>query len=130
MSYEDNLNPADRELEDALRSLTPTNARLDPIAAAFEAGAKSAQHKTRLWQSLAAVVTVALIGSWMIPTAHRSMPGNQFVEVPMSYSPQVVPAVDSRSVMAMREAVRDGGIGALPKTDVPAVRPFDAKDMF
>jgi hypothetical protein len=75
-------------------------------------------------------VTVALIGSWMIPTAHRSMPGNQFVEVPMSYSPQVVPAVDSRSVMAMQEAVRDGGLGALPKTDVPAVRPFDAKDMF
>ncbi len=128
--HEDNLNPADRELEDALRSLTPTNARVDPIAAAFEAGAKSAQHKTRVWQSLAAVVTVALIGSWMIPPAHRSMPGNQFVQMPLSNPARVVPAMDAHSVMAMQEALRDRGIGALPKAEVPAIRPFDAKDMF
>jgi hypothetical protein len=130
MSHEDGLNPAERELEEALRSLAPTPARIDPIAAAFRAGAQSAQHKTRVWQFLAAIVTIALIGSWMIPMPNRSMPGNQFVESPVSNAPQVLPAMDARSVMAMQEAVRDRGISALPKAEVPAIRPFDAKDMF
>jgi hypothetical protein len=129
-SHEDDLNPADRELEDALRSLSPALARIDPIAAAFAAGEKSAQRVTHVWQSLAAIVTVALIGSWMIPTPHHAAPGNQFVEMAGSNPPQVVTAMDAHSVMAMQEAIRDRGIGALPKIEVPAVRPFDAKDMF
>lgn len=131
MSHEDGLNPAERELEEALRSLAPVTAKIDPIAAAFAAGAKSTQHKTRVWQSLAAIVTIALIGSWMIPSPQqRPTTGTQFVELPTSSPPQVVPAVDARSVMALQEAVRDRGIGGLPKAEVPAIRPFDAKDMF
>jgi hypothetical protein len=38
--------------------------------------------------------------------------------------------MDAHSVMAMQEALRDRGIGALPKAEVPTLRPFDAKDMF
>jgi hypothetical protein len=129
-SHEDNLNPADRELEEALRSLSPTSARVDPITAAFAAGTKSAQRKTRVWQSLAAIVTVALIGSWLIPSPHHSMQEIQLVQMPISNPPRVVPAMDAHTVMAMREAVRDRGISALPKTELPAIRPFDAKDMF
>jgi hypothetical protein len=130
MSHEDNLNPADRELEDALRSLSPMTSRVDPIAAAFAAGLKSARHKIHVWRSVAAIVTIALIGSWTIPPQHHSMPANQFVEMPTSNPPQVVTAVDARSVMVLQEAVRDRGMGALPKAEVPIIRPFDAKDMF
>jgi hypothetical protein len=131
MSHEDNLNPADREFEDALRSLSPKTARVDPIAAAFRAGERSARRTTRVWQSLAAIVVLALVGSWLIPSFDRPRTAPHFlVQLQSPDSAAVVPAVDAHSVLAMQEAIRDRGLSGLPRAEIPTVRAFDAEDMF
>lgn len=126
MSHENDLNPADRELEAALRSLSPASARVDPIAAAFRAGENSARRATRAWQSLAAVVTVALIGSWMIPSPRNS----KLPALVDSTTPIAVETVNPQSVLVMQQAVGAGGIDALPRTLVPPSRALEAKDIF
>lgn len=131
MSHEDNLNPADREFADALRSLSPTKAQVDPIAAAFRAGERSARRTTRVWQALAAVMVLALVGSRLVPTFDRATTSPHFViQLQSPASATVVPAVDAHSVLAMQEAIRDRGLSALPRSEIPTVRAFDAKDMF
>jgi hypothetical protein len=126
MSDENDLNPADRELEEALRSLAPANARIDPIAAAFVAGAKSTQHKARAWQSVAAIMAVALIGSWMIPLPVRTRPGIiQVTSMPIAEKP-----VNPQSVLAIERTIGTGGIDALPRALVPASRALEEKDIF
>jgi hypothetical protein len=131
MSHDDNLNPADREFEDALRSISPTTARVDPIVAAFRAGARSTRRTTRVWQALAAVMVLALVGSWLIPTFDHAMTSPHFVvQLQSPDSSTVVPAVDAHSVLAMQEAIRDRGLSALPRAEIPTVRAFDAKDIF
>src|SRR5205823_8945410 len=61
----DDLNPADRELEQALKSLLPTSASIDPIAAAFSAGRRSATIPLRTWQSAAAAMLLIAAAAWM-----------------------------------------------------------------
>ena len=41
----DEINPADREVVESLRSLVPTAVRIDPVAAAFAAGRRSAENQ-------------------------------------------------------------------------------------
>ena len=45
------LNPAQREVEGALRSLAPASARVDPVAAAFDAGRRSTRGRVRVWRA-------------------------------------------------------------------------------
>jgi hypothetical protein len=128
MSHEDNLSPADREFEDALRSLAPATARIDPIAAAFEAGAMSTRSRVRVWQSLAAIMLIVLVGTWTLPAPRsRNSVNVNFVE---AVSPITVQPVSAQSVLVLQKTVRDHGIDALPRTEVPAMRGFDAKDLF
>ncbi len=131
MSHEDNLNPADREFEDALRSLSPKTARIDPVAAAFCAGERSARRTTRRWQAVAAVMVLALVSSWLIPSFDRATTSPHLVvQLQSPDSAAVVPAVDAHSVLAMQEAIRDRGLSGLPRAEIPTVRAFDAEDMF
>jgi hypothetical protein len=66
MSDKSQLSPAERELETALRSLRPTPARIDPEAAACEAGRRTAPARSRFWQvSAAAAVIAAVGGAWL-----------------------------------------------------------------
>jgi hypothetical protein len=128
MSHEDNLNPADREFEDALRSLSPTTTtRIDPIAAAFQAGARSTRRTTRIWQSLAAILLIGWLGASILPRSPRSAPSVNFVE---AVQPPVAQPLSAQSVLALQETVRHHGIDALPRTAVPAIHEFDAKDLF
>ena len=70
MSEHEELNPADREVAEALRSLTPAAVRIDPVAAAFAAGRQSARNQLVRWRGLAACAVsggrrrVALAGGW------------------------------------------------------------------
>ena len=131
MSHEDNLNPADREFEDALRSLSPKTARIDPVAAAFCAGERSARRTTRRWQAVAAVMVLALVSSWLIPSFDRATTSPHLVvQLQSPDSAAVVPAVDAHSVLAMQEAIRDRGLSGLPRAEIPTVRAFDAEDIF
>jgi hypothetical protein len=67
MSDEGQLNPAERELEMALRSLRPAPAQIDPVAAAFAAGCRVARTRLRLWQTAAAAAMIAAAGgAWLM----------------------------------------------------------------
>ena len=62
MSDQDELNPAERELEAALKSLTPRAARLDPVAAAYSAGQRSARREVRGWRVATAAMALVALG--------------------------------------------------------------------
>src|SRR5437868_1560717 len=60
----DGLSPAERELERALASLTPAEARPDRDALMFEAGRRSMRWRLRAWRTtsaLAAGIAVAMV---------------------------------------------------------------------
>lgn len=65
MRHEDELTPELRELERALKTLRPTAARIDPVAAAHAAGRRSARGRLRAWQAAAAVAALAAGGAWL-----------------------------------------------------------------
>ena len=71
MQDEAGLDPPERELELALRSLAPAVARIDPVSAAFEAGRRSSRRQVRLWQSAVAALLLVSAGSWLIPAARK-----------------------------------------------------------
>ena len=75
MSPQDELTPAEREFELALKSLTPTPARVDPAAAAFEAGRRQARRRRWGWQAAAAAVAgMAAVSAWLTLASLRSKP--------------------------------------------------------
>jgi hypothetical protein len=71
MQEQDGLNPEELELERALRSLSPAGAKLNPIAAAFEAGQQFRQRQTRAWS--AAFVALLLASSLSLLWMHQSV---------------------------------------------------------
>ena len=75
MSDKSQLNPVEREFEAALRSLRPTPARIDPLAAADAARRGTRRRRLRMWR-LTAVAAVLLIGggTWLalVPSGHIS----------------------------------------------------------
>lgn len=74
MSDEEQLSPAERELETALRSLRPTPARIDPAAAAFEARRRITPALRRVWQVAAAAALISAIGgTWLSNRVTRPM---------------------------------------------------------
>src|SRR5688572_10223984 len=63
----ENLTPAERELEAALTSLTPAAAQIDPVAAAFDAGGRAARRQVRVWRSATAAMLLIAVGGWLMP---------------------------------------------------------------
>jgi hypothetical protein len=63
MQNQNELTPAERELELALKSLRPVASRIDPVAAALAARRRASHRRVRLWQAAAAAVIVA-VGLW------------------------------------------------------------------
>jgi hypothetical protein len=72
MSIEDELTPAERELEMALRSLRPTAARINPVAAALAAGRRTAPDRLRFWPMAAAAAAVVIGGGAWLTLALRA----------------------------------------------------------
>jgi hypothetical protein len=84
---DDGLSPAQRELESALRSLSPAPRDVDPIAAAYEAGRRSLRWHVHAWQSAAALVLIALGATWLM----SSLPSvDQPTPTPMATGPRVL----------------------------------------
>jgi hypothetical protein len=88
MFEQDPLTPVERELETALRSLRPTPARIDPMAAALAADRHTGSRQTgpkrrRVWQVTAAAAAVIIIvaGAWLTLVNRRSSP--EFAERPI-----------------------------------------------
>jgi hypothetical protein len=66
MSDKNELTPAERELEQTLRSLRPTTARIDPEAAARAAGALRVPKQTHVWRYAAVAAMIAMaVGVWV-----------------------------------------------------------------
>jgi hypothetical protein len=133
------LNPAQREVEGALRSLAPASARVDPVAAAFDAGRRSTARQVQLWQSATVVLLLVGAGSWFIPAGRRGaglptpeVPGSVAVipaHLPAAQAAPVQPLPDE-SLLMLQQLVRDKGVDGLPAPRLPAVRPVRADELF
>jgi len=123
MQDEHALTPAQRELELALKSVTPTAARVDSAAAAFSAGRRSARRRARFWQSAAFVLLLAAAGSWLVPARHiADLPSDRSgLMVVDAHPPSPVRPLSDQSLFILQAAVREKGVDGLPATDVPPV---------
>ena len=113
MSDQDELNPAERELEAALKSLTPTATRLDPVAAAYCAGQRSARREVRRWRVATAAVALLGAGTWLLPMG-QNFSGEKQVLIPVTaaLSPEMRPVPD-QSMIVLRKVVWEKGVDGL-----------------
>jgi hypothetical protein len=125
----DGLSDPDHELEGMLRSLMPAAARIDPLAAAFDAGRNSQRRRVWAWRSAAALMLVVGVAGWLLPLRRHvsSPPPNFSAVIPISTRP-VTPLPD-HSLLMIQQAVRDGGVDALPEAQLPAIRLINARDL-
>ena len=127
MQEQQGLNPAQRELEGALKSLMPAAGQIDPIAAAFGAGRAAAQRQIRTWQSATGLLLLIAAGSWLFPASRRavspspSFPGSTLAVTSQNPHPQ--PWSD-QSVLMLQNTMWKNGIDALPSPDLPNVSPM------
>jgi hypothetical protein len=126
MQEPNGLDPAERELEDALRTLSPASVRIDPVAAAFAAGRQSVRRQTQLWRSIAAVVSLIGAGVWFLPG--RTNDGDRF-RVSIAVASQPPTAAPAQSLVMLQHTVRHQGVDALPQTPIPTVRTIRANDV-
>jgi len=129
----DPLNPAERELAAALKSLSPAAAAIDPVAAAFAAGQTAARRREHWWQG-AAALSLALCGmAWLSPAVrsnHPATPGDHLIPIVASVPDQPLPAMSQDSVICLRQAVLERGLDGLPHTHVPSSEPVNLHDMY
>ena len=124
----DGLNAADRELESALSFLTPVSARVDPVAAAFEAGSRATRRRVHVWQSATAAMLLFAVGGWLMPLsqpAHRSV-----APTIVTATPEIVAAPSPVNLVALERAIRDQGVDALPLTAFPSSDKLHSSDLF
>jgi hypothetical protein len=128
MQEQERLNGADQEFEAALSSLAPMEVQIDPVAAAYSAGRRSARRQVRTWQSAAAMMLVVSAAMWVAPVARdgmvlgpsqattpfagRSERATQLVAVPFA----------SQSFVALQAAMREHGVDGLPVVELPATQ--------
>lgn len=68
------MNPADRELEDALRTLTPSEPRIDRDALMFRLGRESVRPSCARWRFAAAAMLLFAVGSLTLHVSAPSAP--------------------------------------------------------
>jgi hypothetical protein len=140
MSHEENdLTPADRELEAALKSLAPTRpSGIDPLTAAFAAGGRAARREVRFWQSAAAAAVLMIaIGGWLIPLGRDANVSPPTIASAPPSPPLVTTAPapswsspGRHSVVTLQQTVHAKGVDGLPTTELPAVRNLRLADLF
>jgi hypothetical protein len=141
----DNLTPAERELEAALAALRPAAVKLDAAAAMFEAGrragGRTARRQVAAWRAAAAVLLVTAGASFALNAGPRVVEHERLVYAPAPQQPVTTPAPGGgivpfpvapdiaaspphppaaapqrEGMLALRQAVMDGGIDALPRS--------------
>ena len=124
------LSPAQRELEEALRTLAPAPANVDAIAAAFTAGRNSAHRQVRVWQAAALLLLAIGSSAWLLP--HRSTgsvqprdAGRSMLVARSQPAPAPPPA---QSLLMLQRAIWQQGLDGLPATQLPATEPTPLKD--
>ena len=119
MYNEENLNPAEQELESALGQLKPIANNLNRDVLMFNAGCATAGKK-RSWQMLSGVLTVLLLCSvWIRPDLNgtQSLPSvpepGEFQMAQASYQPAQGESSDSLVYPILRENIVKYGLDAL-----------------
>ena len=136
-SEANDLTPADRELESALKSLAPSRSnQINAVDAAYTAGARSTRRQLRVWQSATAATLLIAIGGWL-PTFNGAPSASPPVVATVSEPIVIVastspasPPRSSHSLLMLQEAVRDRGADGLPATELPTVRNLRVADFF
>jgi hypothetical protein len=132
---DDGLSPAQRELESALRSLSPAPRDVDAIAAAYEAGRRSMRWRLHAWQSAAAVILIAAGATWLTTQA----PGlDQTTPTPIAAGPRVlvvqttapVGQPNQASLLMLQQAVSDNGLDGLPALPLPTTPVLRPGELF
>jgi hypothetical protein len=125
---EDDLTAAERELEVALGSLSPAAATVDPVAAAFDAGYATGRSHVQRWRAAAALLLVIGACAWLraaLPGTgdHGVRPAPPIALATRQTPPELPPLpLPPQSVLMLRQVVSDGGVAALPPSELPAVR--------
>jgi hypothetical protein len=119
-----------RELETALRNLSPKTVKVDPIAAAFAAGRRSANRRLYRWQSAAAALLLVNVGLWLVPIHRDAAPTIVQVQ-PISIPQPALPPtpLSEQSLAVLQQRVLEHGVDALPvmqRTSFKAVGVWDS----
>jgi hypothetical protein len=127
MQEENGLNSEQRDLELALRSLSPMRTQLNPIAAAFEAGRMVHRRQVRV---LSAVTTLSLLiamGSLILTQRPSVSPLHAPIAVlrDSPSMPQFVSSPSAPTLISLEQTLQSRGIDALPTTAVPKVNVND-----
>jgi hypothetical protein len=121
MQEHDELNPADHEVVEALRSLVPAAAEIDPVVAAFAAGRQSAQNQLVRWRALAAALLVAGSAPWLWPTGELGSGANHAQPVVVSHiADGGLTDRHAQSLVALHHSIYRNGIQSMPATNIPA----------
>jgi hypothetical protein len=124
MSDQDELDPAERELEAALKTLTPRAARLDPVAAAYSAGQRSARREVRRWRVATAAMALLGVATWLPPAGQYWTSKMELgVPITVAVSPEMGP-VPEQSVVMLQKVVWEKGVDGLTP-----VQPAPSKDI-
>ena len=110
------------DIEARLKALSPVAGRIDPIAAAFAAGKKSAAVR---WRAITAMLVVAAVMPWCLPKT-KSIPTAPTAEV--AIAPVHIDPPPPENVWQLREAVLEKGLDGLPQAPVANVRTMRAMD--
>src|SRR5262249_21993681 len=105
MSEQDELNPAERELEAAMKSLRPVMTRLDPVSAAYEAGRRSCRSEVRVWRAAAAALALVGAGVWLLPGAQRLVAVKQMQVPPVIAISRESAPIAEQSMAMLRKAI-------------------------
>ncbi len=109
MRETDELTAAELRFEQALKSLRPTAARIDPLAAALAARRRASRRRVRLWQTAAAAITIAATGGVWLALGLRGQ-GPSRIEAPevsagLRFAAIVDPDVEPPTMLAYRRAL-------------------------
>ena len=137
MQNSEGLTPADVELQQALSGLRPATSSIDRDRMMFLAGQASARRGGRLWQSLAAMLALALGLSVLMQFQPSPQPGQVAVVDERAIVPAVEPAELEpfdwegarayASYVRLRNTVLVNGLDALPEPKTSAANGDDVQ---
>jgi hypothetical protein len=135
------ISPADRELEAALKSLRPAQAAIPVADTLFEAGRRAAVEQTRkqlrIWRGLAVVLAIVAGQAAFFPRAQvveqrtvivAADPAHQPVEPIAAKPTEAAEPLAAESMLSLRQVAMEKGVDHLPLPRGGRVRFLQLRD--